>query len=91
MCLGDGRILRLQIDDDSAWSGGNWSAQRPPLVDRDQTAKLIAGGRSDIRQGEFESTAERLKQLQHRHTQTFLPFAALEIEALVVREVRLSF
>ncbi len=79
MCLGDGRTVRLQINDDSAWSGGVWSQERGPLIDRERAADVLGRAREDIRDGRYERAGERLKALQHRHTQAYLPFADLEI------------
>ncbi|WP_375389044.1 glycoside hydrolase N-terminal domain-containing protein [uncultured Amnibacterium sp.] len=85
--LGNGRLgvmvfggvdrEHLQINDGTAWSGSPASERLEPRVDRRAAADAIAAARAAIRAGRHEEAVEPLQRLQHRHSQSYEPFAEL--------------
>ncbi|WP_308797793.1 glycoside hydrolase family 95 protein [Agromyces silvae] len=79
MCFGDARAMRLQINDGTAWSGSPRSESMPPVVSAEDASSAIAEARAAVDAGRFADAGEAVRRLQHRHTQSFLPFADLVI------------
>lgn len=77
MCSGDLASAFLQINDDTAWSGSPAAEQIEPVVDAATAAKALKSAREAIAAGRFEDATGHLRALQHRHTQSFVPFADL--------------
>lgn len=83
MLFGGARRERIDLNDSSAWSGGPASADAPPLLDPQETQAILAETRAALDAGEREEATVLLRRLQHRHSQTFLPFARLDLEIVV--------
>ncbi|RPF21375.1 alpha-L-fucosidase 2 [Myceligenerans xiligouense] len=79
MVLGDARTARLIVNDDTAWSGSPASEDEPGLPDPDRARELLARVRALVAAGDHVEAGRVLRGLQHRHSQTYLPFAELEI------------
>ncbi|MBO0610304.1 glycosyl hydrolase family 95 catalytic domain-containing protein [Myceligenerans salitolerans] len=79
MVLGDARTARLVVNDDTAWSGSPASADEPGLPDPGRARELLARARALIATGNHVGAGRLLRGLQHRHGQSYLPFAELEI------------
>lgn len=71
------REHRFQLNDGSAWSGSPHSQDLQPHFSREQADGILAETRRLIRDGDYASAHEALKDLQHRHSQSYLPFADL--------------
>jgi len=71
------REHRFQLNDGSAWSGSPASQDLGPHFSPAAADRILADSRQLIRDGDFAAAHETLKQLQHRHSQSFLPFADL--------------
>lgn len=74
---GGAREHRFQLNDGSAWSGSPHSQDLDPHFSREQASGILAEGRRLIREGDYAAAHETLKELQHRHSQSYLPFADL--------------
>jgi alpha-L-fucosidase 2 len=76
MC--SGRLLdeRIQINDDTAWSGSAESERMPPLVDG---REAIAAARLALEEGRISDADHALRAIQHRHSQAYLPLADLGV------------
>jgi alpha-L-fucosidase 2 len=70
---------RFQLNDSSAWSGSPHSQDLEPTFSRKRADRILAESRRLIEDGDFAAAHETLKELQHRHSQSFLPFADLFI------------
>ncbi|MBL0886012.1 glycoside hydrolase family 95 protein [Myceligenerans sp. I2] len=81
MVLGDAHTARLVVNDDTAWSGSPASGDEPGAPDPAQAAAVLAGARKLIGDGDHVAAGQLLRRLQHRHSQSYLPFAELEIAA----------
>jgi alpha-L-fucosidase 2 len=68
---------RFQLNDGSAWSGSPHSQALDPHFSRERADRILATSRRLIRDGDFAAAHETLKELQHRHSQAYLPFADL--------------
>ena len=74
---GGAREHRFQLNDGSAWSGSPHSQNLEPHFSRERADGILAETRRLIRDGDYASAHEALKELQHRHSQSYLPFADL--------------
>lgn len=68
---------RFQLNDGSAWSGSPHSQALEPILSREQADRILATSRRLISEGDFAAAHDALKEFQHRHSQSFLPFADL--------------
>lgn len=71
------REHRFQLNDGSAWSGSPHSQDLEPHFSRERADGILAETRRLISDGDFAAAHETLKELQHRHSQSYLPFADL--------------
>jgi alpha-L-fucosidase 2 len=68
---------RFQLNDGSAWSGSPLSQDLEPTFSRERADRILATCRRLISEGDYAAAHESLKELQHRHSQSYLPFADL--------------
>lgn len=66
---------RFQLNDGSAWSGSPHSQDLGPAFSRKSADAILAAARGQISAGDFGAAHETMKQLQHRNSQAYLPFA----------------
>ncbi|WP_144796603.1 glycosyl hydrolase family 95 catalytic domain-containing protein [Microbacterium paludicola] len=71
--------LRLQINDDTAWSGSPEANHRGPVIASRDALDAVAHARSAALSGDYLGAAEAVQRLQHRHTQSYLPFADVNV------------
>jgi alpha-L-fucosidase 2 len=69
----------LQINDGTAWSGSLFSEKVEPVVTADAAKEAIGLARSAVARGDFTASDSQLRRLQHRYTQSYLPFADLHV------------
>jgi len=91
--LGNGRIgvmahggvdvEHLQVNDGTAWSGSPKSEHAGTLVDAEAAAAAISAARDAVAAEDFDEAARQLQSLQHRHSQSYLPFVDLRIASAV--------
>jgi alpha-L-fucosidase 2 len=74
---------RYQINDGTAWSGGLYSEQLPPRVSATDAADAIAASRRAIAVEDFRAATQQVQRVQHRHSQSYLPFADLMIDTAI--------
>ena len=70
----------VALNDSTAWSGGPASQQRPPVVSADQARAALRESRAALAQGGHARSDEALRRLQHRHSQSYLPLAELQLD-----------
>lgn len=80
MCSGDARSVRIQINDETGWSGSPLSESIEPVVDADAARAALATARRAVEDGRYRDAGDAVRLLQHRHSQAFLPFAHLVLE-----------
>ncbi|MCU1506698.1 MAG: hypothetical protein JWP05_1667, partial [Microbacteriaceae bacterium] len=80
MLFGGGTIERIQLNDGTAWSGSPASEHDEPRIDAAEAASALADSRAAVVVRDHLRATESLKRLQHRHTQTYLPFADVVVE-----------
>ena len=74
MLFGGVHRERLQINDGTAWSGSPASEHVGPTVPPSVAAEAIDEARAALAFDDFAAADAALRRLQHRHSQTFLPF-----------------
>lgn len=86
MVLGKASSARLIINDDTAWSGSPASEGLPGLIKPEEAHAALAQARALVDAGDYSAAAEQLKRFQHRHSQSYLPFAELNLRVLDAEE-----
>ena len=81
MLFGDPAREVIQLNDGTAWSGSPKSAYEEPQIDPESAREVIRQARAAIDVKEYIAATEALRRLQHRHSQTFLPFADIRIRS----------
>ena len=79
MCFGDATEAVLALNDETAWSGSPDSESLPPVVTAAEASDALALARTAIAEGRYVDADAAVTRLQHRHTQSFLPFATVRI------------
>lgn len=80
MVFGGPQRERLQINDGTAWSGSPASEFAEPRIDSETASMALADARAAISQEDYVQADAALKQLQHRYSQSYLPFVDLALE-----------
>ncbi|WP_129662831.1 glycosyl hydrolase family 95 catalytic domain-containing protein [Phytoactinopolyspora endophytica] len=70
----------IQINHETAWSGSPASNTREPRVSAPAAAEALGDARRALRAGDFAEAEQRLKTVQHRFAQTYLPLADLRLD-----------
>ncbi|MDR3360188.1 MAG: glycoside hydrolase family 95 protein, partial [Bifidobacteriaceae bacterium] len=79
MVFGLDHGVHLQVNDDTCWSGSPLSNNSPPRTPGRRAATALAKARSAALRGDYVAAGERLKEIQHRHSQSYLPFASVAV------------
>ena len=74
-----GREL-VQLNDSTAWSGSPLSEEAGRVVTASDAADALSRARAAVEAQDFAEAEEQVKRLQHRYSQSYLPFADLTIE-----------
>lgn len=77
MVFGGPEHHRFQMNHGSAWSGSPHSQELEPHFSRQEADGILARVRELVASENYPDAHETLKALQHRHSQTFLPFSDL--------------
>lgn len=77
MVFGGPQHHRFQMNHGTAWSGSPHSQDLEPHFSRQEADGILGRVRELITSEDYPAAHEALKALQHRHSQTFLPFADL--------------
>ena len=77
MISGDLARLRLQLNEDTAWSGSPLSEERDSVVSPDVAREALVAARAAVAVGDHAEAERQVQRLQHRHSQAYLPFAEL--------------
>ncbi|WP_309108124.1 glycoside hydrolase family 95 protein [Arthrobacter sp.] len=79
MVFGGPQHHRFQMNHGTAWSGSPHSQELEPHFSRQEADSILGRVRELIASGNYPAAHEDLKALQHRHSQTFLPFSDLTL------------
>lgn len=79
MLFGGATHERIQINDATAWSGGPEAEFAAERLQPHEARRWLAQARRAVEQRDWTGADRALRRLQHRHSQTFLPFADLDI------------
>lgn len=83
MAHGGVEVEHLQVNDGTAWSGSPDSEHAGAVVDAQTAAAAINSARAAVAAEDFDEAARQLQGLQHRHSQSYLPFVDLRISSAV--------
>ncbi|MFC6356625.1 glycosyl hydrolase family 95 catalytic domain-containing protein [Luethyella okanaganae] len=70
----------MHLNDARGWSGSAASAHQGPRISGDHARQALDDARGAIAEGRGFDAGSPLQALQHRHSQTFLPLAALTLK-----------
>jgi alpha-L-fucosidase 2 len=87
MIFGGVERERLQLNDGTAWSGTPANERAEPVVSSLDAKAAIARARAAVARGDYAESDAELRSLQHRYTQSYLPFADLLIESSAISAV----
>ena len=79
MCSGGVTDALLRLNDETLWSGSPASELAAPVVTADEARDALAEARAAVAEGREEDADRHVRRLQHRHAQSFLPFADLRV------------
>jgi alpha-L-fucosidase 2 len=79
MVHGDPLVELIQLNDGRAWSGSPASETAEPQIEPKVAEEAVAAARAAIDRHDYEAADNALKKLQHRYSQTYLPFGDLQI------------
>jgi len=79
MCFGGATDALLRLNDETLWSGSPASELAAPVVTADEARDALAEARAAVADGREEDADRHVRRLQHRHAQSFLPFADLRL------------
>ncbi|MDT3345052.1 glycosyl hydrolase family 95 catalytic domain-containing protein [Microbacterium aquilitoris] len=79
MCFGGATDALLRLNDETLWSGSPVSELVAPVVTADEARDALAEARAAVADGREEDADRHVRRLQHRHAQSFLPFADLRL------------
>jgi alpha-L-fucosidase 2 len=83
MAHGGVDVEHLQVNDATAWSGSPASERTGTLVDAAAAAAAIRAARDAVAAEDFDEAGRQVMRLQHRHSQSYLPFIDLRIGSAV--------
>ncbi|WP_426227448.1 glycoside hydrolase family 95 protein [Pseudarthrobacter sp. DSP2-3-2b1] len=69
----------LQINDSTAWSGSPASEAVPPVISADAAAASLSSARAAVAAGDYPAADQQLRGLQHRYSQSYLPFVDFHV------------
>lgn len=70
---------RIQINDGAAWSGSPDSEFVAPQISAETARSSLAEARAAIHCGDNAAADQALRRMQHRHSQSYLPFVDLRV------------
>jgi alpha-L-fucosidase 2 len=79
MCFGDPLIQRLQVNDGTAWSGSPRNEYAGQVVSSEAAADALDRARRAVDDGRFADASAPLQEMQHRYSQSYLPFVDLVV------------
>ncbi|MCM3697680.1 glycosyl hydrolase family 95 catalytic domain-containing protein [Microbacterium oleivorans] len=79
MCFGGVADALLRLNDETVWSGSPASELAAPIVTAEQAREALAAAREAVADGREDEADVLVRRLQHRHAQSFLPFADLRL------------
>ncbi len=79
MVFGGSTTQRFQLNDGRAWSGSPTSEHIDPL-DPQTSQRLLSEIRAHLAAGRHAEAAQASLGLQHRHSQSYLPYGDLELQ-----------
>lgn len=79
MCFGGVADALLRLNDETVWSGSPASELAAPLVTAEEAREALAAARDAVADGREGDADLQVRRLQHRHAQSYLPFADLRL------------
>ncbi|WP_454050075.1 glycoside hydrolase family 95 protein [Cellulomonas sp. Marseille-Q8402] len=79
MCFGGVSTDRIQLNEDSAWSGSPASAAGDPSLAREDGPEVLGRVRAALRAGDVPGAEREVRALQRGHTQAYQPVADVRI------------
>ncbi|WP_045741744.1 glycoside hydrolase family 95 protein [Actinoplanes rectilineatus] len=80
MCFGGTAVDRVQINDDSCWSGSPSTADGDPLLDDGEARAAIGRARTAALAGDVRTAEAEVRRAQQGYTQSYQPLVDLILE-----------
>lgn len=79
MCYGGSDVVRFDINDETAWSGGPRSEVGQPHPSAADAAALLQRARQSLVEGSWVEAEDSVKAMQSDYSQSYLPFATVTL------------
>lgn len=80
MCFGGTRTDRIQVNDDTCWSGSPATSLGSPQIRAGQGPTVLAAVRAALDAGDVPAAEREVQRLQHGHSQSYQPLVDLWLE-----------
>jgi alpha-L-fucosidase 2 len=82
MCFGGVGVERLQVNDETAWSGSPARRMEKPAK-REQNVAALKSAREAVVQEDYRTAVQEVSKLQDEYSQSYLPFIDCYIQLIV--------
>ncbi|WP_258725920.1 glycoside hydrolase family 95 protein [Cellulomonas sp. NS3] len=82
MCFGGPLRDRIQVNDDTCWSGSPATNAGIPRIARGEGPQVVAEAREALARGDVRAAERHVQRLQHGHSQAYQPLVDLWVEQL---------
>ncbi|MGW6129609.1 glycosyl hydrolase family 95 catalytic domain-containing protein [Cellulomonas sp. NPDC055163] len=88
MCFGGPLRDRIQVNDDTCWSGSPATNAGIPRIAPGEGPHVVAAAREALARGDVRAAERHVQRLQHGHSQAYQPLVDLWVEQLPARDER---
>lgn len=82
MCFGGPLRDRIQVNDDTCWSGSPATNAGIPRIAPGEGPQVVAAAREALARGDVRAAERHVQRLQHGHSQAYQPLVDLWVEQL---------
>ncbi|GEA86502.1 glycoside hydrolase family 95 protein [Cellulomonas cellasea] len=82
MCFGGPLRDRVQVNDDTCWSGSPATNAGLPRIEPGEGPAVVAAAREALARGDVRAAERHVQRLQHGHSQAYQPLVDLWVEQL---------
>lgn len=88
MCFGGPLRDRIQVNDDTCWSGSPATNAGIPRIAPGEGPQVVAAAREALARGDVRAAERHVQRLQHGHSQAYQPLVDLWVEQLPAADGR---
>lgn len=90
MCFGGPLRDRVQLNDDTCWSGSPATNAGIPRIAPGEGPQVVAAAREALARGDVRAAERHVQRLQHGHSQAYQPLVDLWVEQLPATDERVG-